>query len=114
MLLDEIVNSCMHERVAEAALASLGADIPQRVRLIAREREMSAGAYVAALVRRFVWRAGPGEHRALARAVRRTQAPMLAGLRHILRTMLKEERELIGGSMPPPSAESPHFMRINT
>ncbi len=94
MRLDEIVNTCMHERVAEAAVASIGAGVAQNVRRFAEARDMSVGVYVGGLVRRFAWRAGPGERLALTRAMDRAQTPILAGLRHILEAMLKEERAM--------------------
>ena len=91
MLLAEIVNSCTNDKVAEAAVASIGAAFYEDLARAAGRREMSVGALVAALVLRFAWRADEFELHALARATRGAPAPVLAGLEYILECMIDED-----------------------
>ncbi len=90
MMLAEIINTCTNDKVAEAAVASISVEFLDGVRRVADERNMSVGEYTAGVVRRFNWRACEDEHRALVRAMDGSQAPILAGLRHILETMLEK------------------------
>ena len=94
MLLDEIINTCTHDMVAEAAVASIGSEFQAKVLRLATARDMTVGAFVATLVRRFSWRADASERRLLALAMRNAQTPFLAGLRHILETMMREDAQI--------------------
>jgi hypothetical protein len=53
MLVAELIRSCSHAKVAEAAIHSIGPDLVREVGLRARERGLDAGAYVAQSVRVF-------------------------------------------------------------
>lgn len=92
MMLDEIINTCMNDKVAEAAIASIGVGFRDNVRRLADARDMEAGVFVASLVRKFSWRADEMEKRALYVAMDGAQAPILAGLRYIVETIINEER----------------------
>ena len=94
MLLAEIVNSCTNDKVAEAAVASIGGAFYEDVARSACRREMSVGALVAALVLRFAWRADEPEMRALMRAATGAPAPVLAGLEHSLESMIDEDDDV--------------------
>ena len=76
--------------VAEAAVASISVEFMLKVSRAADSRGMAPGEFTAGLVRRFSWRAGEAEHRALARAMDGAQTPILAGLRHIVEVMMAE------------------------
>lgn len=91
MQLDEIVNSCTHDRVAEAAVASIGEIFLCDIRRLAAFHDMSVGEYVASLIRRYAWRASDGERAALKCAMRGAQTPVLAGLRYIIEAMVAED-----------------------
>jgi hypothetical protein len=100
MLLAEIVNSCTNEKVAEAAIASMGGVFYEDIARAAARREMSVGALVAALVLRFAWRADEFELRALASATRGAPAPVLAGLEYILECMIDEDDDAAHRRLP--------------
>lgn len=105
--IEEIVHTCSNEKVAQAALASLGFAFATRVRGEAEGRGVSAGAYVARLVNEFDSSADPGERRCIHKAMERADQPILAGLRLILESRLNAEasngRWPIGklGCLPP-------------
>lgn len=88
----EIMRTCSHDKVAEAAVLSLGAAFHRRMSLLAATVGQTPGAYVATLVRRFAHEAGPHELMQLARAVAGADMPILAGLRWIVETTLDGER----------------------
>lgn len=105
--IDEIVHSCSNEKVAQAALASLGLAFATRVRGEAEYHGVSAGAYVARLVSEFDSAADAGERRCIDKAMERADQPILAGLRLIIESRLNAEdsngRWPIGkfGCLPP-------------
>jgi hypothetical protein len=91
MMFAEIINTCTNENIAEAAVASISVVFLNEIRRVADGHDMSVGEYAAGLVRRFHWRASDLEHAAMARAMDGSQAPVLAGLRYILETMMEED-----------------------
>ncbi len=93
MQLSKIINTCTHDLVAEAAVASIGSDFSRRIGQRAAVREMSTGAYVGSMVLKFSWRSGDAELRALSQAMLGASTPVLAGLRHILDITTAEEDE---------------------
>jgi hypothetical protein len=84
MLLIEIIKTCSHEKIAQAAVASIGSDFEQFVERAARERGMRTGSFVASTVRCFGHMAGDDEWAGLADAITGKDMPILSGLRHIL------------------------------
>jgi hypothetical protein len=96
VLLDEIVHTCSHEKVAQAAVASLGFAYLARVKRAADQRGVSVGAFVAGVVREFSEDAQAHERRAVDRAMDKADQPVLCGLRTILERQF-DERELAGG-----------------
>ena len=84
MLVSEIVNSCSNEKVAGAALASIGGAFAARVVAFAESEGVEAGRMAAALVRRFAQNAVAVDWQVLRLAIAGTDQPVLAGLRHIL------------------------------
>lgn len=97
MLSWEIIRTCSHDKVAEAAVLSIGASFHQRVSLLAATAGETPGAYVAVLVRRFEEEAGPREMEALSLAITGADMPVLAGLRWIIETMLDDDDRTAGG-----------------
>jgi len=89
--IDEIVHTCSNEKVAQAALASLGLVFATRVRGEAECHGVSAGAYVARLVNEFDTTADAGERRCIDKAMERADQPILAGLRLIIESRLNVE-----------------------
>lgn len=83
-LIAEVVHSCSHEKVAQAAVSSIGADFANRVQATANVYGMSVGAFAAHTVAQFGRTCGGEEKQALRRLMRGTDQPILAALEHIL------------------------------
>ena len=69
MVIQDIINSCSNEKVAEAAVASIGGIFARRVRETARRRGVRPGALAASAVMRFRSNARAAEFEALQTAV---------------------------------------------
>lgn len=88
MLIEEIVRTCANDRVAHAAVASIGRNFLGEVSDRATAYDMSVGAFTALSVDRFTRHGDEGELRSVAEAMRKSQEPVLAGLHRILCIML--------------------------
>jgi hypothetical protein len=108
MLRCEIIRSCSHEKVAEAAVISIGSAFRDRVALLAAASNMQPGAFVASLVCRFADEATDAENDCLTRVIAGSDMPILEGLRWIVEVMIDGARQ--GGSRA--SAQS-RFNRRN-
>ena len=93
-MLDEIINSCSNASVAEAAVRSIGGNVAEAARSAAEARGLSLGTYASGEVRAFDREATPQGREALLAAIRRTDQPILAGLRFILERAMSEEADL--------------------
>jgi hypothetical protein len=82
--IDEIVHSCSNEKVAQAAVASLGFAFASRVRAEAEGHGVTMGAFAARVVHEFGKAADAGERRAVIRVMDKADQPILCGLRFIL------------------------------
>ncbi len=102
MISCEIIRSCSHEKVAEAAVISVGPAFRDRIALLAAASDMRSGLYVATLVRRFRDEASDAEIEGLTRVIAGSDMPILEGLRWIVEIMIDGTRN--GGS--PPSVRS--------
>jgi len=89
MLLSELVRSCSHEKVAEAAVASIGPGFRRLIEEAARDKGLGVGAFSASLVRSFAYNADEQDWSYLAAQLAGKDMPILAGLRHVLETMLE-------------------------
>lgn len=87
--IEEIVHTCSNEKVAHAAVASLGFDFASRVRSEAESHGIAMGSFVANIIRDFGEAADAGERKAVYRAMDRTDQPILCGLRFILEGRLR-------------------------
>lgn len=90
-LVAEIIHTCSHEKVAQAAVASMGPDFAIKVGATADTYGLSIGAFTARTVREFERRVGEQEKQALRALMNRTDQPLLTGLRHILQPALDVE-----------------------
>lgn len=88
MLLTEIVRTCSHEKIADAAVASIGADFLKRVENAARVCNLSSGAFAARVVRSFSREASEDDWELLSEAASKADMPILAGMRHLLESAL--------------------------
>ncbi len=89
MSIEEIVHTCSHEKVAQAAVASLGFDFATRVRTEAESHGVTMGAFVARVVHEFGKAADAAERRAVRRVMDKADQPILCGLRFILEGRLR-------------------------
>lgn len=93
MVIAEIVRTCSHAKVAQAAVASMGREFSSRIDAVAGRQGVEAGAYAAGVVQDFDRRAGAVQRRELETAVRRTDMPVLHGLRLILEDALQRSAQ---------------------
>jgi len=89
MVIHDIMNSCSNEKVAEAAVASIGGAFARRVRETASRRGLRPGALAASAVLRFRSSAKATEFEALKRAVAGDDLPLLRGLAFIVEPTLE-------------------------
>lgn len=84
MLVGNILHSCGNERVAEAAVVSIGGEFAERLRSLAARCELSVGDLVGRLVRRFAHEAAERDWRFVIAAMEGKDLPVLCGLRAII------------------------------
>ena len=90
-LIAEIIHTCSHEKVAQAAVASLGSDFAGKVGATAGAYGLSIGAFTARTVREFETSVGEREKQALRAIMARTDQPILTGLQHILLPVVEDD-----------------------
>ena len=90
MLIADLIHSCSNEKVAEAALCCLGGRFAENVYVAAREKGMSAGAFVVAVVNDFSSRADAATRETLREKIVSDDQPLLEGLRTLLEGALHE------------------------
>ncbi len=91
MLIADILHSCSNERVAEAAVASIGGEFADQVRALARRDGLAVGAFVGKLVSRFALDAHERDWRLVVVAIGSDELPVLAGLRAVLEAMIRTQ-----------------------
>jgi hypothetical protein len=87
-LIAEVVHSCSNEKVAHAAVASIGSDFAGKVRATASTHGMSVGAFTARAVLQFDRSSGGEEKQALRRKMKGADQPILIALEHILKPVV--------------------------
>jgi hypothetical protein len=90
-LIAEIIHTCSHEKVAQAAVASMGSDFAGKVGVTAGAFGLSIGAFAARAVREFEKSVGEPEKKALRAVMDRTDQPILTGLQAILQPIVEVE-----------------------
>lgn len=88
MLIEEVARTCVNDRVAHAAVASIGRNFLAEVTKRAKAYDMSAGAFTSMSVNRFLRHGDEGELRSVVIAMKGSQEPVLAGLHRILCIMI--------------------------
>ncbi len=89
--LREVIYTCSNEKVAEAALISLGGAFAKTVAVAAAQRGVSQGCFVADLARDFERHAGTCVWAQAEQAMRGADQPVLVGLFLILAQGLLRE-----------------------
>jgi hypothetical protein len=92
-LITEIIRTCSHEKVAQAAVASMGPYFAEKVGSTAGAQGLSAGAFAARAVREFEKLGGEKEWRSLRQAMDGSDQPILTGLQHILWPLIEQGTE---------------------
>jgi hypothetical protein len=90
-LIAEIIHTCSHEKVAQAAVASLGSEFAGKVGVTAGTFGLSVGAFAARAVREFEKSVGEQEKQALRAIMDRTDQPILTGLQAILQPIVEAD-----------------------
>jgi hypothetical protein len=88
-LIAEIIHTCSHEKVAQAAVASMGADFAGKVGATAGAYGLSIGAFTVRAVRDFERSVGEQEKQALRALMHCADQPILTGLQHILQPVIE-------------------------
>jgi hypothetical protein len=94
VLVDEIIHTCSNEKIAHAAVASIGFVFALRVKTTADVHGLSIGAFAAKIVHEFGCAADECERKAVRRAMELSQQPILGGLQTILERKLNAETTL--------------------
>lgn len=97
---EEIIHTCSNEKVAQAAVASIGFVFALRVKSAADVHGLSIGDFAARVVREFGRVAGEYERKAVRGAMERSQQPILSGLRAILECKIDADKTLVDNSRP--------------
>ena len=101
MRLREVVHTCSNEKVAEAALISLGSAFARTVAVAAARRSVSQGRFVADMARDFERHAGTCVWAQAEQAMRGADQPVLVGLYVILaQGLLRENLRAASESAP--------------
>lgn len=95
MLVSDILHSCGNERVAEAAVISIGGEFADRLRALASRCEITVGDLVGRLVRRFAIEAAEPDWRFVTAAMDGKDLPVLCGLKAIVDTMMRNPSTLL-------------------
>ena len=90
MLIADLIHSCSNEKVAEAALCCLGGRFAENVNVAARDRGLSAGAFVVSVVHKFSSQADAATRESLREKIISDDQPLLEGLRTLLEGALRE------------------------
>jgi hypothetical protein len=90
MVPSHVIKSCSHEKVADAAVLSLGGDFYRLVKHFATGQEV--GVFVARLVRRFAESATEADWGALSASMAGKDMPILCGLRWLIETMVEKDQ----------------------
>lgn len=91
---DEIIHTCSNEKVAQAAVASIGFVFSLRVKTAAESHGLSVGGFAARIVHEFGRSADECERKVVRGAMERSDHPILCGLRTILDRRIETESTL--------------------
>ncbi|WP_374308686.1 hypothetical protein [Methylocella sp.] len=91
-LIAEVVHSCSNEKVAQAAVSSIGSDFAGKVKATATVYGLSMGAFAAHTVEQFGRTCDIEEKRVLRVLMKGTDQPILVALEHILRPAVERTR----------------------
>lgn len=90
MLLKELISTCSHPSIAEAAVVSIGPVFYARIAREAQREDLSVGEYASRAVRRFSAQASGADWDDLRKLCAGEDMPILRGLHHILEIEMEE------------------------
>ena len=93
MRLMDILHSCSHGHVAEAAVVSIGGSFAHKVRSSAEARGLSVGEYTSRHVRTFSQRANERDWRSISSTMQGEDLALLAGLQAVITRMMLVDGE---------------------
>lgn len=93
MLVSDVLHSCMHRHVAEAAVLSIGGDFARAIRRKADHEGLTVGDFTAARVRLFSTRASERDRRRVTAEMRGEDLALLSGLRVVMQSMMADDDE---------------------
>src|SRR5262249_19024781 len=105
-LIAEIIHTCSHEKVAQAAVVSMGSAFAGKVGMSAGACGLSIGAFTARAVREFDESSGETERQAIRKAMDGADQPILTGLQLILSPLIEKEGCALGAHAQSPSSAS--------
>ncbi|MCW6509331.1 hypothetical protein [Lichenifustis flavocetrariae] len=91
MLVTDILHSCAHRHVAEAAIASIGGEFAATVRRRADGEGRSVGDFTSHQVKQFSVRASERDWRSVAAQMRGDDLALLSGLRVVMTRMMNDD-----------------------
>ena len=91
MLVSEVLHSCAHRHVAEAAVLSIGGEFAMAVRQRAQHAGLSVGDFTAARVQQFSRRASERDWRLVTAQMHGEDLALLSGLRIVMQRMMIED-----------------------
>jgi hypothetical protein len=91
MVIADMIHSCSNDKVAQAAVASIGGSFADRVRVAAQGHGLNVGRFVAAVVRNFARHANGEAREALQRESSKADQPLLHGLRRVVERALEND-----------------------
>lgn len=113
IVMTELIKSCSHEKVAAAAVASIGSGFQRLIGDAASARNLEVGSYAAFCVRRFAHEAEECDWQDLAQRVEGEDMPILAGLRYILEISLPADLRRISAAVHERHVERQRLWRSN-
>jgi hypothetical protein len=105
-LIAEIIHTCSHEKVAQAAVSSMGSAFAGKVGVSAGACGLSIGAFTVRAVREFDELSGEVERQAIRKAMDGADQPILTGLQLILSPLIEKEGCSLRTSAQSPSSAS--------
>jgi hypothetical protein len=112
-LIAEIIHTCSHEKVAQAAVVSMGSAFAGKVGMSAGACGLSIGAFTAQAVREFGKSSGETERQAIRNAMYGADQPILTGLQLILSPLIEKEGCALRAHAQSPSSASGASERRN-
>lgn len=91
MLVSEVLRSCAHRHVAEAAVLSIGGDFASEVRAKAGHAGLSVGDFTAARVQQFSRHASERDWHLVTARMHGEDLALLSGLRFVMQRMMVED-----------------------